>query len=58
VKLRVEELGPLVVAIDAHGNNKFQSLSDDARRRLPELMAELNQGREASERMAKAQNKS
>jgi fumarate hydratase subunit beta len=54
VKLRVDGLGPLVVAIDAHGNNKFQSLSDDARRRLPELMAELNQGREASELKAKA----
>jgi len=48
VKLRVEALGPLVVAIDAHGNNKFQSLSEDAKRRLPELMAELNRGREAA----------
>ena len=47
VKLRVEELGPLVVAIDAHGANKFEMLKDDARARLPDIMDELNRGRAA-----------
>ena len=50
VKLRVEELGPLVVAIDAHGKSKFDMLSEEARRLLPELMAELNHGRARFER--------
>jgi len=50
VKLRVEELGPLVVAIDAHGKSKFDMLSEEARRRLPELMAELDEGRARFER--------
>jgi fumarate hydratase subunit beta len=55
VKLRVEELGPLVVAIDAHGSSKFDMLSEEARRLLPDLMAELNEARESFERRAKAQ---
>jgi fumarate hydratase subunit beta len=55
VKLRVEELGPLVVAIDAHGNSKFDMLGEEARRLLPDLMAELNEGRENFERRAKLQ---
>jgi fumarate hydratase subunit beta len=50
VKLRVEELGPLVVAIDAHGNSKFDSLVEDATQALPQLMAELNEGRAKFER--------
>ena len=55
VKLRVEELGPLVVAIDAQGNSKFDSLGEAARQRLPDLMAELNEGRENFARRSKAQ---
>jgi fumarate hydratase subunit beta len=47
VKLRVEDLGPLVVAIDAHGNNTFVSLKEGARDRLPAIMEELNRGRAA-----------
>lgn len=42
VKLRVRGLGPLTVAIDAHGNNNFDLLESAARAKLPELMAELN----------------
>lgn len=47
VKLRVEDLGPLVVAIDAHGGNKFVSLKEEALGRLPTIMDELNRGRAA-----------
>lgn len=42
VKLRVRGLGPLTVAIDAHGNNNFDLLESAARAKLPELMEELN----------------
>jgi fumarate hydratase subunit beta len=35
VKLRVEDLGPLVVGIDAHGGNRFVSLKEQALGRLP-----------------------
>ena len=41
IKLRVEELGPLTVAIDAHGNNGFLQLEQRARERLPDLMETL-----------------
>jgi fumarate hydratase subunit beta len=47
VKLRVEALGPLVVAIDAHGNSLFDQLSDRASDRLASIMAELDAGRAA-----------
>lgn len=42
VKSEVKGLGPLTVAIDAHGNNNFEMLEQSARARLPEIMAELN----------------
>jgi fumarate hydratase subunit beta len=42
VKMRVEGLGPLTVAIDAHGNNVYLNQEARARSMLPELMAELN----------------
>lgn len=45
VKLRVEALGPLTVAIDAHGNNVYDQLQDAARARLPQILAELDRGR-------------
>ena len=47
VKLRVEALGPLVVAIDAHGGSLFDSLGQAASDKLPEIMAELERGRAA-----------
>ena len=46
IKLRVEGLGPLTVAIDAHGNNGFEQLEASARARLPALMEELREARE------------
>jgi fumarate hydratase subunit beta len=45
VKLRVEDLGPLVVAIDSHGNSLFESLGKAANDRLPEILRELDAGR-------------
>lgn len=45
VKLRVENLGPLVVAIDAHGTNTYECLSEAAAARLPDIMRELNETR-------------
>lgn len=45
-KLRVEGLGPLTVAIDAHGNNGYLQLEDQARARLPEIMEGLRTARE------------
>lgn len=37
-KFRVRELGPLFVAIDAHGNNLHEQIAAGSRRRLAELM--------------------
>ena len=48
VRLKVKDLGPLVVAIDAKGNNAYDSLQDQARDRLPAIMAELARKRGAS----------
>ena len=42
VKLRVEALGPLVVGIDAKGNSMFETLSERASERMPEILRELN----------------
>jgi fumarate hydratase subunit beta len=47
VKLRVEALGPLLVSIDAHGNSLFDSLSQAATDKLPDIMRELDAGRAA-----------
>jgi fumarate hydratase subunit beta len=47
VKLKVRSLGPLTVAIDAHGNSAFDQLQDEARRRMPEILAELSRERGA-----------
>lgn len=49
VRLRVENLGPLTVGIDAHGCSLYDSLQDKARRNLPDIMAELNASRKAAE---------
>jgi fumarate hydratase subunit beta len=45
VKLRVADLGPLVVGIDSHGRSLFDSLGQAADERLPEIMRELDAGR-------------
>jgi fumarate hydratase subunit beta len=49
VKLRVEELGPLVVAIDSHGNSLYDQLQDSARARLGSILQDLAIDRNASE---------
>jgi fumarate hydratase subunit beta len=48
VKLRVEGLGPATVGIDAHGNSLYGSLTENARERLPQIMATLKAKREAT----------
>ena len=49
VKLRVEDLGPLTVAIDAHGNSLYDELRNAAQARLPEIMQMLAKERSAGE---------
>lgn len=46
VTLRVKDLGPATVGIDAHGNSLYRQLRDDAKRRLPTILDELNRDRE------------
>jgi fumarate hydratase subunit beta len=48
VRLRVAGLGPLTVAIDAHGNNRYEQLGEAARARLPQILAELAAERQAT----------
>ncbi|MBC9176065.1 fumarate hydratase C-terminal domain-containing protein [Pseudoroseomonas ludipueritiae] len=48
VKLRVEDLGPLTVGIDAHGNSLYDSLQQQAADRMPEIMAGLAARRAAT----------
>jgi fumarate hydratase subunit beta len=45
VKLRVEGLGPLVVAIDARGSSLFDTLKASAEQRLPEILQGLDAAR-------------
>lgn len=45
IKLKVEQLGPLTVAIDAHGNNGFIQLEQRARERLAGLTETLREER-------------
>ena len=47
VKLEVARLGPLTVAIDAHGNTLYDNLQAEAKQKLPEILAELNRARAA-----------
>ncbi|HEY9279548.1 MAG TPA: fumarate hydratase C-terminal domain-containing protein [Eoetvoesiella sp.] len=47
VKLRVENLGPAIVGIDAHGVSLYGQLADDAAARLPSIMSEMNASRGA-----------
>ena len=50
VKLRVNELGPLTVAIDCHGGSLYRTLRDGAAAKLPELMAMLARDRATAPR--------
>ncbi|RAI38478.1 fumarate hydratase C-terminal domain-containing protein [Rhodoplanes roseus] len=45
VRLRVADLGPLVVGIDSHGNSIFEQCSRTAEERLPEIVKALDEGR-------------
>ena len=47
VRLAVEALGPVTVGIDAHGNSLFDTLQARARERLPGIMQQLAEDREA-----------
>ncbi|WP_426958493.1 fumarate hydratase C-terminal domain-containing protein [Muricoccus radiodurans] len=45
LRLRVEELGPLIVGIDAKGGNLYDSLQRQATERRPAIMAQLAEER-------------
>jgi fumarate hydratase subunit beta len=45
VKLRVQGLGPLVVAIDAKGTSLYDALARSAEQRLPEILRGLDEAR-------------
>lgn len=45
VRLRVEGMGPVTVAIDAHGHSLYADAAQQASTRLPALMDELDAGR-------------
>jgi fumarate hydratase subunit beta len=47
VRLAVEELGPVTVGIDAGGNSLFSALQEEARARMPEILARLDADRAA-----------
>lgn len=48
VKLSVEALGPLTVAIDAHGNSVYDDAQQAARGRLPEILERLRAARDGA----------
>lgn len=48
VTLRVKDLGPATVGIDAHGNSIYDTLAHDARDMLPELLAQMQAERNAT----------
>lgn len=45
VRLRVEGLGPVTVAIDAHGNSTYADAQAGASERMDNIMAQLDEGR-------------
>lgn len=45
-KFRLEEFGPVTVAIDAHGNSLYEALQDAARARLPGILEGLAERRQ------------
>lgn len=48
VKLRVEQLGPLTVAIDAHGNSVYDTLQEEAEKAMPRILDGLRAAREGA----------
>jgi fumarate hydratase subunit beta len=44
-RLRVEKLGPLTVGIDAHGGSIYETLTEQARDRMPDILAQLDRRR-------------
>ena len=46
VRLRVEGLGPVTGAIDAHGNSVYADAQSQARERLPEILATMQAHRD------------
>ncbi|MGL4291424.1 MAG: hypothetical protein ACRCVA_34055, partial [Phreatobacter sp.] len=48
VKLRVAQLGPLTVAIDAHGNSLYDTLQDEAEKAMPAILDGLRVARAAA----------
>ncbi len=44
-RIRVQGMGPLTVAIDAHGNSIYDQLSQSARDRMPQILARLAEAR-------------
>lgn len=48
VKLRVEQLGPLTVAIDAHGNSLYDDLQAGAEQAMPSILEQLKADRAAA----------
>ncbi len=45
VRLRVEGLGPVTVAIDAHGNSTYAEAQGNASARMDDIMAFMDEGR-------------
>lgn len=48
VTLKVKDLGPATVGIDAHGNSIYETLAHDAQAMLPELLAQMKAERDAA----------
>jgi fumarate hydratase subunit beta len=46
VRLRVEGLGPVTVAIDAHGNSVYADAQAQARERMPAILASMQAQRD------------
>ena len=45
-RFRLNEFGPVTVAIDAHGRSMYQTLQDQAASRLPEILKDLEAARQ------------
>ena len=48
ITVKVEEFGPAVVAIDAHGNSTYERIKTEAEKKLPEILEKLSESREDS----------
>lgn len=51
VKLRVENLGPATVGIDANGNSLYDDLRSNAEKKLAQILRELDEDRAGSPRL-------